>query len=109
MAKEKRYCWIVQQCQFGSAVQSVIILPHAAADGHVPTLSERLQDALTSAGLESGVCGSVSYLDMSIKDLASPAPAKLFGGIVPCRSIWDASGKRLAAVLILGSSTAPGI
>ena len=39
----------------------------------------------------------LSYLDISIEGLVH---AEKFKGIVPCRSIWDIEGGRLAAVLL---------
>ena len=92
--------WSIHQCSFGGTVQSVVMLAYSE---DIPTLEKRLEESLKVLGtdLENGDCIHASYLDVSI-----PGRWKVgnSGGKIPCRSIWGACGKRLAAVLILDTS-----
>ncbi|PMD40092.1 adenine nucleotide alpha hydrolases-like protein [Hyaloscypha variabilis F] len=91
--------WSVQQCSFGSTVQSVVTLVYTE---NLPVLRRSFEEALKYLGVDSkdGELINASYLDISIQELWD---AGEFGGKIPCRSIWDASGKRVAAVLIVDS------
>jgi diphthine-ammonia ligase len=63
-------------------------------------LSSILSEAFDFLGGESSVLPYVylSYLDDSMKRVDE---VKKLAGILPCRSIWDASGCRLSAVILL--------
>jgi diphthine-ammonia ligase len=82
--------WSIHQCSFGGTVQP-------------DEFKSRLEGALKVLGTDLEIEDWVhaSYLDVSIPGMWDVGN---FGGEIPCRSIWGASGKRLAAVLIL---TAP--
>jgi diphthine-ammonia ligase len=89
--------WSIHQCSFGSTTQSVVMLAYTE---DAPLLQGRLKEArkVLRSNLEDGSCIHASYLDVSIEgmwDLGN------FGGIIPCRSIWGDSRKRLAAVMVL--------
>jgi hypothetical protein len=61
---------------------------------------ERLGEALKALSLdvESQEFVFASYLDVSIEGLRESGD---YSGAILCRSIWDISGERLAAVLLL--------
>jgi diphthine-ammonia ligase len=90
----------IHQCLFGGTAQSVVMLDYSE---DVAALRGRLDEALKVLGadLEVGDCQHTSYLDVSIQGMWD---AGNFGGKIPCRSIWSASGKRLAVALILDAS-----
>jgi len=46
-----------------------------------------------------------AYLDACVKGLWG---ADSYAGVVPCRSLWDGQGNRLAAVLVFRSFLEPG-
>jgi diphthine-ammonia ligase len=92
--------WSIRQCSFGGTVRSVVMLVYSE---DVLTLRRRIEEALKVLGADLEVRDLVhtSYLDVSIPGLWE---VENFGGEIPCRSVWGASGKRLAAVLILEAS-----
>ena len=92
--------WTNHQCSFGITAQSVIMLSYSE---DIPVLRRGLEESLISLGVNLKVedCIHISYLDVSIQGLWD---AGSFGGKIPCRTIWDASGRRLGAVLIVDSS-----
>ncbi|KAE9381683.1 adenine nucleotide alpha hydrolases-like protein [Stipitochalara longipes BDJ] len=91
--------WLIHQCSFGDTLQSAVMLTYSE---DVSLLRRRLEDALKRLGVDSklGDCINASYLDISVQGLWD---AGSLGGKIPCRSIWGASGKRVAAVLIVDS------
>jgi diphthine-ammonia ligase len=92
--------WSIHQCSFGGTVQPVVMLEYSE---EIDEFKSRLEGALKVLGTDLEIEDWVhaSYLDVSIPGMWDVGN---FGGEIPCRSIWGASGKRLAAVLIL---TAP--
>lgn len=92
--------WSIHQCVFGGTVQSVVMLDYSE---DIPALRRRLEEALKDLGVDLGVEERVhaSYFDISIQGTWD---AGNFGVKIPCRSVWGASGKRLAAVLIIDRS-----
>ena len=66
----------------------------------VSKFRERIREALEAVGLdlECSDYSFASYLDVSIEGMWA---SRAFSGAIPCRSIWAASGERLAAVLLL--------
>ena len=63
-------------------------------------IGRRLEEALESVDMEAGASACASWLDLSIPDMGVVLAVKRLGGVVPCRSLWDVNGKRLAAVLV---------
>ena len=91
---------------------------HAKEEQATPDFAARIIEALESVGGQQQHCFHASYVDVSIGGNVwgnaadglpgdgSSAGTTSFGmplslGIVPCRSIWDAFGNRLAAVLLI--------
>ena len=66
---------------------------------HLSELRAWRQEALECIGLDSTVENRnvVSYLDVSGAGMRDLDDQK---GVIPCRSVWAASGERLAAVLV---------
>ena len=89
--------WSIHQCSFGGIIQSVIVIDYSE---DFSEFQKRLKEALKVLGPELEVRELIhtSYLDVSIQGIWD---AGRFDGIIPCRSMWDASRKRLAALLIL--------
>jgi diphthine-ammonia ligase len=92
--------WSFHQCSFGETLQTVVMIDYTE---DVSEFLGRLGAALKVLGTQLDVEGCIhaSYLDVSIQGMWNMGN---FGGKIPCRSIWDASGKRLATVLILDTS-----
>jgi len=67
------------------------------------SFGKKLEGALKSLGLDSTVreLGCATYLDVSIAGIST---LREYEGLVPCRSIWDIAGRRLAAVVLLGTT-----
>jgi diphthine-ammonia ligase len=91
--------WAIYQCTFGDAMQLVVMIDYSEA---VSDFSKRLDGALIIVGAESYVdkLGFASYLDVSIEGIWDSGSYK---GAIPCRSIWDGFGKRLAGVLLFST------
>jgi hypothetical protein len=66
----------------------------------VSEFKERLEEALEALGLDVDSRNFVfaSYLDVSIEGLGESGD---YSGAILCRSIWDISGEKLAAVLLV--------
>jgi hypothetical protein len=66
----------------------------------ISEFKERLGKALDALGLDVESRGFIfaSYLDVSIEGLRGSGD---YSGAILCRSIWDISGERLGAVLLL--------
>jgi hypothetical protein len=62
-------------------------------------VSDALERGLEALGLGSSstIKEHASYVDVSVEGLRS------FNGAIPCRTIWDISGTRLALVLLFDS------
>jgi diphthine-ammonia ligase len=90
----------IHQCSFGGTAQSIVMLDYSE---DVAALRGRLDEALKVLGadLEVRDCKHTSYVDVSIQGMWD---AGNFASKIPCRSIWSASGKRLAVALILDAS-----
>ncbi|KAL2072553.1 hypothetical protein VTL71DRAFT_11896 [Oculimacula yallundae] len=99
-ASTSEHGWIVHQCAVGSTVISIIML-ECAPD--LSAVTEKLEKALSSIGVEerAGKGSFAAYVDVSIAGLWEQGR---FGGGVPCRSIWDSEGRRLACVLLFNST-----
>lgn len=56
------------------------------------------EEALALLGMGKGVMEGVylRYIDISLVEMRDG-----YRGVMPCRSIWDISGSRLSAVLLL--------
>lgn len=82
---------------FGNRAQIAISIPHARDS---LTVSHNLQDAFSSISgeVDSWQHVHLSYLDVSMRECEEMKDLK---GVVPCRSIHDADGCQLAAVLLL--------
>ncbi len=91
--------WSVHQCTFGHTVVSVIMIDYSEV---IFDISVRLDGVCGALKLESGteIKSSAAYVDVSINGILERGS---FGGQVPCRSIWDKEGRRLAAVIVLNS------
>ncbi len=70
--------------------------------GSLAEIQNRLKDAINGLGKEeiSNLCTHIAYVDMSIPHIWD---LEHCGGKVPCRSLWDSLGNRLAAVLVVGN------
>jgi diphthine-ammonia ligase len=92
--------WSIHQCSFSGVIHSVCMIDYSE---DVSELQRKLEQALKGlgSGLEARDFIHTSYLDVSIQGLWDVGN---FSGRIPCRSIWEASGKKLAAVLILDTS-----
>jgi len=75
-------------------MQTVVMVKHT---GSATEVSTRIEGALATLGQEKGVPSSASYIDTSIPGISN---LEIFAGLVPCRSLWDGQGRRLAAVLV---------
>jgi len=88
--------WSIHQCVFGIAVQSIVMIKYSE---DISNFSKRLDAALKVLGDSSPKqCIHASYLDVTIPGIWNIAD---FGGRIPCRSILDISGQKLAAVFIV--------
>lgn len=89
--------WVLHQCAFGTAAQSTVAIGYASI---ISDLRKSVDEALVFLGRDPQACGLItsSYLDNTVGWVADMCE---FGGMVPCRSIWDGEGGRLAALLIL--------
>lgn len=67
-------------------------------------IGRRLTEALESVGMKAGASACASWLDLSIPDVGEALVINRLGGVVPCRSLWDANGKKLAAVLVFDTA-----
>lgn len=78
-------------------MQLVVAVSYSDSSEEVST---RLAEAFGSLGSGSVLQNRVylSYLDNSINGIEGERDSK---GIIPCRSIWDVSCRRLSAVLVL--------
>jgi diphthine-ammonia ligase len=92
--------WSIHQCSFGGTVQSVVMIDDSES---VSGFQSKLEKALKVLGpvSEVGKWICTSYLNVSIPGMWV---AGNFGSKIPCRSMWNAAGKRLAAVMILDTS-----
>lgn len=63
-------------------------------------ISRRILEALEPAGILADASCYASWLDVSIHDIDKALGVGRCGGVVPCRSLWDVRGRRLAAVLV---------
>jgi diphthine-ammonia ligase len=94
--KTKNGSWTVQQTRFGNLVQSVV----KVLSGNDDAIDQRAGEALLHVGLEADSGPVASWLDCSVEDTRRAWEDTKFGGLVPCRSLWDADGVRLAAVFV---------
>jgi diphthine-ammonia ligase len=92
--------WTVSQCKFGSRMQVVVMIFYSK---NTSQLSLWLRDASDSLGGEAVAREKIylSYLDDSVKGVDE---TNKFAGTIQCRSIWDGTGCRLSAVLLIDSS-----
>lgn len=80
---------------FGNMIHSVVKVLYT---DDVENISKSTTEALESVGRASEARATASWLDVSIGDIGrAVGPAR---GVVPCRSLWDARGRRLAMVLV---------
>lgn len=94
--KTKDGSWTVEQCWFGNVVQSVVKVLFSNDD----VVGRKVDDALESVGLEAGIGAVASWLDVTAEGIGSALEGKRYGGLVLCRSLRGAEGRRLAAVLV---------
>ncbi|TVY24297.1 Diphthine--ammonia ligase [Lachnellula hyalina] len=89
----------IHQCGFGGRLRSVLMVDYSSSSSDV---RESLSKGLGALGLNSAsdIEEYASCLDVSIDGLQS---SRRFSGAIPCRSIWDSSGDRLALVLLFDS------
>jgi diphthine-ammonia ligase len=81
-------------------VRSVVVALYTNDSEEV---TRRISEALESAGILTEASACASWLDLSIHDIDKTLEVGRCSGVVPCRSLWDASGRRLAAVLVFES------
>ena len=80
-------------------VQSVVQIPYNEHNA----ISQNIREALEAAGLDPNAHGVASWLDVLIEGVGLALDSKRCGAVVPCRSLWNAAGMRLAAVLVFES------
>lgn len=87
------------QCAFGITLVSVVMIDHSEL---ASAFRDRLGKALHTLGTgpRAERASVAAYVDVSLRGAREEGG---FGGCVPCRSIWDADGKRLAAVILFDS------
>ena len=90
---------MIERCWFGNVVQSFVQILYS---DDVAVVQE-VEKALDSVGLEAGAGAIASWLDLSIEGIGNFFNSKTHGGVVPCRSLWDVDGRRLAVVLVFES------
>lgn len=94
--RTKNGSWMVEQCSFGNVIQSVVKVIY----GSQCVVDQRAEEALEAVGLVSEVRAVASWVDVTVDGVGRSLKRESYGGIVPCRSLWDAEGTRLAAVLV---------
>lgn len=90
----------MSQNRFGNVVQSVAMVLYTHDNEKI---KKRLEEALESVGIVSDIRAYASWLDVSIRDIGKAFLGGRAGGILPCKSLWDINGSRLAAVLAFDS------
>jgi hypothetical protein len=98
--KAKEGSWTTEQCRFGNVLQSVVKVL-STSDNEI--IGQKIEEALETVGIGADAAAHASWLDVSIKGIGRSLEGRNHGGIVPCRSLWDAEGRRLAAVLVFES------
>ncbi|KAK0119187.1 hypothetical protein ONS96_012251 [Cadophora gregata f. sp. sojae] len=90
--------YTIHQTHLPTSTISFISLSHNSS---LSSLATTLEVALSSLGAEKGSqkASSAAWVDVSIPGLWEQGD---FGGAVPCRSIWDREGRRVAAVMVFG-------
>ncbi|KAF4633031.1 hypothetical protein G7Y89_g5103 [Cudoniella acicularis] len=91
--------WAIYQSSFGGTLQSVVMINYMKSPSSLRKAVDEVFKVLCLETTDERNWHS-SYLDVSIQEALEP---RLFGCAIPCRSIWDISGKRLGACLILGT------
>lgn len=89
--------WTIYQCMVGERKFLVMMIAYTEDTSQ---FDQRVRDAFVSLGGESEMLkhSYLSYLDHGItvtKDVQK------FSGIVPCSTVWDITGQRLSAVVLL--------
>ena len=96
LSSRREGAYTIHQTRFPATTITTLLLDHTAS---LSTLIATLEQALSSLGLDQGMQKETSgaWVDVSISGLWEQGD---FGGAVPCRTIWDAEGRRMAAVLV---------
>lgn len=89
--------WSAHQCIAGNRTYLVVMIVRLEDRSR---LREKLGEIFENLGGELGLLPHIylSYLDSSTNGVVE---AGEFTGIVPCKTIWDATGRQLSAVLLL--------
>jgi diphthine-ammonia ligase len=96
-SRGKDGCWTAYQCSFGNAIQSAIMI--STAD-KLEEIEVRAREAADALGIPAGRASYLAYFDVTMEGLEHNFELELFRGFVPCRSVLDINGKKLAAVLL---------
>jgi len=95
--------WAIHQCVFGTQVQTLLMIEYTL-DGSV--FRRRVDGALGEVGVVAAAEQQRAYL--SYVDVSVQGEGDVLGlgceGMVPCRSLWDMCGRRIAAVLLFSTS-----
>jgi diphthine-ammonia ligase len=107
LTKELPEVGAISQCTVANEVQYTTIMLSYAEELHdvndrVSILKGLLEDRLELGGAEIG--DHAAYVDVSITGLCQKADLR---GVVPCRSLWDIKGERLAAVFLYCARARP--
>merc|ERR1711977_460182 len=96
LSSRREGAYTIHQTRLPATTITTLLLDHTAS---LSTLIATLDQALSSLGLDQGMQKETSgaWVDVSISGLWEQGD---FGGAVPCRTIWDAEGRRMAAVLV---------
>ena len=84
--------WTVYRCVYQKEVRFVLTIAYTE-EGSIYNMWQ--EDVLGFVGKKIG-SAHLSYLDSTLI-----GTGESYRGVVPCRSIWDASGGRLSAVLFI--------
>ena len=83
-------------------MQTVVMIPYIENSEEI---GRRVEEALEAVGIGPGASTNASWLDLSITDIGRALTVRRLGGVVPCRSLWDINGMRLAVVLVFDTIT----
>lgn len=89
----------MHQCGFGGRLHSVLVVDYSTSSSDV---IDALAKGLKGLGMEGGsdFTEYLSYLDVSIEGLQE---SRTYHGAVPCRRLWDVSGRSIALVLLFNT------
>lgn len=94
--------WSIHRCAFGSTVHSIFTRHYSEEFLDLRTCLEEAFQAIGIRFMKEHP-SHASYIDTSVINNLEDG---VYGGIMPCRSIWDVEGKRLAVALLYDIASA---